>query len=115
MEVSRRGALLGAASVAALAGLLEEATAAITASTINYQFVSVCAGGAHVTLDISLKGAAAKRIVYLTDEVRAPLSALTADEQAQLALLILKVHMAGATRSEIQSALTSSGGVTVTI
>lgn len=80
---------------------------------ITYTLVSRCAGGGHTTLDISLNGGAANRVVYTTDEVRAPLSALTADERERLALLILKVHMAGKTRAQIVTEFGSP--VTVTI
>lgn len=81
--------------------------------TLDYTFVDRCSGGGHVRLDVSFNGGAAQRLVYTTDEVRAPLSALTQDERETLALLILKVHMAGKTRAQIVTEFGSP--VTVTI
>lgn len=64
-------------------------------------------------LDISVNGGAANRVVYTTDEIRASLASLTTEEREQLALLILKVHMAGKTRAQIVTEFGSP--VTVTI
>jgi hypothetical protein len=83
-------------------------------ATVAYTFVSVCDGGGHTTLGVSLNGAAAQNVVYVTDDVRAPLSALTQDEREKLALLVLKVHCAGKTRAQISSEF-QAGPVTVTI
>lgn len=83
-------------------------------ATISYTFVSRCAGGGHTALDISLNGGAANRVVYTTDEIRDPLSNLTQDQRETLALLILKVHMAGKTRAQMVTEF-GAGPVTVTI
>lgn len=83
-------------------------------ATLSYDFVSRCAGGGHVVLDVSLNGANTRRAVYTTDEVRAPLSDLTADERETLALLILKVHLAGKTRAQIVTEF-QAGPVTVVV
>lgn len=80
---------------------------------LTYQFVSVCAGGGHVTLDVTLNGGATKRVVYTTDEVRAPLNQLSAEDREALALNILKVHFAGVSRTQMRTDL--QAGVTVTI
>lgn len=82
--------------------------------TISYTFVDRCAGGGHTRIDVSVNGGAAKRVVYPTDEIRAPLSDLTAEDREILALLILKVHLAGKTRPQIVSEF-QSGPVTVTV
>lgn len=82
-------------------------------ATVTYTFVSRCAGGGHTMLDVSLNGGAAQRVVYGTDEIDQPLSALTQDQRETLALLILKVHMAGKTRSQMVTEFQSP--VTVTI
>lgn len=81
--------------------------------TVTYTFVDRCAGGGHTRIDVAINGGAARRVVYATDEVRAPLSALTTDERETLALLILKVHLAGKTRAQIVTEFGSP--VTVTI
>lgn len=82
-------------------------------ATLGYTFVGVCAGGGHTTLAVSFNGGAAQNVVYPTDDVRQPLAALTADERAQLALLILKVHMAGKTRAQIITEMGSPVVVTI--
>lgn len=82
-------------------------------ATVTYTFVSRCNGGGHTVFDISFNGGADQRITYTTDDLRAPLSALTQDERETLALLILKVHMAGKTRAQIVTELQNP--VTVTI
>lgn len=94
---------------------LIRASEAADVATLNYAFVGVCAGGGHVTLDISYNGGATRRVVYTTDEVRAPLSELTTEEREQLALLIMKVHFAGTSRAAMKTALQAPGGLTVTI
>lgn len=83
-------------------------------ATVAYSFVSRCAGGGHTVLDVSYNGGAAKRVVYTTDEISQPLSALTQDERETLALLILKVHMAGKTRAQMVAEF-QAGPVTVTV
>lgn len=82
--------------------------------TLTYTFVDRCEGGGHIMLDVSVNGAAARRVVYTTDEVRAPLSELSQDERETLALLIIKVHFAGKNRAQIVSEF-QSGPVAVTI
>lgn len=83
-------------------------------ATVAYTFVDRCTGGGHTRLDVSVNGGAAQRIVYDTDDIRAPLSNLTQDQQDMLKLLILKVHMAGKTRQQIITEF-NQGAVTVTI
>ncbi len=83
-------------------------------ATVTYTFVSRCQSGGHTSLDVSLNGGAAHRFVYATDEVREPLSALTEDQRQAVALLVLKLHMAGKTRAEIASEF-QEGSITVTI
>jgi hypothetical protein len=83
-------------------------------ATISYAFVSRCSGGGHTILDITLNGGATRRVAYATDDIREPLTALSDDERAQLALLILKVHLAGKTRPQIVSEF-NAGPITVTI
>jgi hypothetical protein len=83
--------------------------------TLNYAFVNACAGGGHVRLDVTLNGGNTRRIVYTTDEIRAPLNQLTADEREAFALLALKVHFAGSSRAAMRAALEAPGGVDVVI
>lgn len=85
--------------------------------SLTYTFVSRCAGGGHTVLGVQLNGGASKEVTYATDEIRAPLNTLTEDERERLALLILKVHMAGKTRAQIVTEFQNAGagGVVVTI
>lgn len=82
-------------------------------ATISYTFIDRCAGGGHTRIDVSFNAGAEQRIVYTTDELREPLSNLTQDQRETLALLILKVHMAGKTRAQIVTEF--AGPVTITI
>lgn len=83
-------------------------------ATVTYTFVDRCAGGGHTRIDVSVNAGAAKRVVYTTDEIRAPLGDMTTDEREAAALLILKLHMAGKTRQNIIDEF-QAGPVTVTI
>lgn len=83
-------------------------------ATIAYTFVSRCAGGGHTMFDISVNGGAAQRIVYPTDDVLAPLSAMSPEDQATAKLAVLKFHMTGKTRAQVVTEL-QAGPVTVTI
>jgi hypothetical protein len=82
--------------------------------TITYSNPTRCQGGGHTAFDVAINGGAAKRTVFTTDEIRAPLSGLTAEEQETLKLLILKVHFAGKSRAQIVTEVTA-GPVVVTI
>jgi hypothetical protein len=83
-------------------------------ATLTYTFVERCASGGHTALDVSFNGGANNRFVYVTDELRAPLSNLSSAERSELALLILKVHMAGKSRAQIVNEF-QSGPVGITI
>lgn len=83
-------------------------------ATITYTFVSRCAGGGHTTFDVSVNGGANRRIVYTTEDLRAPLSDLTPDQVADALLIVGKAHFAGKTRAQIVTEL-QAGPVTVTI
>jgi hypothetical protein len=82
--------------------------------TITYSNPTRCSGGGHVAVDVALNGGASKRFVYQTDDVRAPLSELTADERETLALLVIKAHLAGKTRAQIVTEF-QAGPVVITI
>lgn len=83
-------------------------------ATISYTFIDRCTGGGHTRLDVSVNAGPPNRVVYTTDEIREPLSNLTVDQKETLALLILKIHMAGKTRVQIVTEF-QTGPVTVTI
>lgn len=82
-------------------------------ATITYTAVSRCGSGGHTVLDIAYNAAAPQRVTYATDEILKPLSALTQDERETLALLILKVHMAGRTRAQIVAEFANPVVVTI--
>lgn len=83
-------------------------------ASISYQFVSVCSGGGHTTIAVSLNGGAAQNTVYETEDIRAPLSDLTQSERDSFALILLKVHFASKTRAQISSEF-QAGPVVVTV
>lgn len=82
-------------------------------ATLAYTIDTVCAGGGHAHVDVSLNGGAAQHVRYTVDELRAPLSALTQDEREFAALVIAKLHLAGMTRAQARNAI--NAGFTVTI
>ena len=83
-------------------------------ATVSYTFVDRCAGGGHTRVDVSFNGGTAQRVVYTTDEINLSLASLTQDQRELLALLIIKVHMAGKTRAQMVTEF-GAGPVTVTI
>lgn len=83
-------------------------------ATLTYTFVSRCGRVGHFVVDISFNGGASRRVVYTTDEVRAPLSELNQEQRETLALYIMKLHMAGKSRAQIASEF-QAGPVEVTI
>lgn len=82
-------------------------------ATLTYTFVDRCAGGGHTRLDVSVNGGPTQRIVYVTDDIRDPLSNLSQEHQDLLKLLILKAHMTGKTRAQIVTELASPIVVTI--
>lgn len=78
--------------------------------SVSYTFVERCEGGCHVTLDISLDGGQAKRVVYDIDEIRAAFGRKTAEEKEQIALMLLALKFHGRTRNQIQTAFQNGGG-----
>lgn len=82
-------------------------------ATISYTFVSRCPGGCHVTLDVSFNGGQARRITYDIDTLRVSLSELTIDEREALALLNLRIHIAGKTRPQIATEFGSPVVITI--
>lgn len=83
-------------------------------ATLTYAFASRCSGGGHTALNVSFNGGANRLVVYPTDEIRQSLASLTTEERETLALLILKVHMAGKTLAQIVAEF-QLGPVVVTI
>lgn len=83
-------------------------------ATVVYTDEGPCAGGGHRTIGVSFNGGASQSIVYVTEDLRAPLSALTSDERAFIALALAKMHFAGRTRAQIVTEF-QAGPVTVTI
>lgn len=81
---------------------------------IAYSNFARCSGGGHTSVDISINGGATRHAVYDTDDLRDPLSNLTAEQQILITQYILKIHFAGKTRQQILTE-TNAGPVTVTI
>ena len=82
-------------------------------ATIEYTFVSRCAGGGHTLFDITVNGGNTQRVVFDTDDIRRPLSELTQEQREKLQELILRVHMAGKTRAQIITELNNPMTVTI--
>ncbi len=82
-------------------------------SYIGFAFASVCAGGGHNDLMVSLNGGASQHYVYTTDDIRAPLSEMSEEERITATLFLLKLHFAGKTRAEVLAEL--SPGIVMVI
>jgi len=83
-------------------------------STITYEYIDNCAGGGHFRVDVSLNASGKRRFVYTTDEMRETVADLDLDEQALVARVILRLHMAGQTRQQMLAEF-QAGPVTVTV
>jgi hypothetical protein len=81
--------------------------------TVTYSNPVRCQGGGHVAVDVVVNGWS-KRIVYTTDEIRAPLSEMPLEDREAAALAIIKLHFSGKTRAQMVTEF-NAGPVTVTI
>lgn len=73
--------------------------------TITFSNPSICTGGGHLHTDVAVNGGTAREMAFDVDELRNPLSELSAEDRAQLAMLLLKVHFAGKTRAQMRAEL----------
>jgi len=64
-------------------------------------------------MDVQVASGAVQRITYDIDEVRQPLSSMTADQQDKLKELIFRVHVAGKTRAQLVTEFASPVVVTI--
>lgn len=78
-------------------------------ATVTLSWVGVCAGGCHVTVDVSFNGGSAQRFTYDVDEFRA---SITQEKREEFILDLLRFVSVGKTRAEVRTAL--QAGVTVT-
>lgn len=83
-------------------------------ATITYTFNHRCGGGGHTALDVSFNAGPSQQFIFMTDDVRAPLSELSDDDIERSLKLILRIHLAGKTRAQIATEF-QAGPVTVTI
>ena len=84
-------------------------------ATVSYTRRSVCAGGCHVTMDVSFNGGSARSIVFDLDEIRQPLNTFTQEQVETALLLVLKAHVAGMTRAQAATAMPNNTAVVVTL
>lgn len=80
-------------------------------ATLTFSNASVCAGGDHLSLDVSVNGGASRRVTYLVTDLRAVFSA---EDREALALNVLKLHCMGRTAAQVRSEF-QAGSVVVTI
>lgn len=83
-------------------------------ATIQYTLANICPSGGHASFDISINAGPLRRLAFTTDQIRAPLADLTSEEREFLIATVLRIHMAGKTRAQIQTEL-QAGPVLVTI
>jgi hypothetical protein len=79
-------------------------------ATIQFTFVSVCAGGDHLRVNVNVDGTALNNLALNADEV---LTQIVADEAPRLATDILRIRMKGKTRAQARADL--QAGFTITI
>ena len=84
-------------------------------TTLTYTRRAICAGGCHVTFDVSLNASAPQSMVFDVDVLRQPLSVLTTDERATFAQNVFRAHNEGSTRAQIATAFPNNTPVTVTL
>lgn len=79
-------------------------------TTLNITLNSICSGGGHMTLAVSVDGGAIKLINMDTESVILPVSA---DDVEIVLAGILKLYAKGKTKAQIRTGLTA--GLVVTI
>ena len=84
-------------------------------ATVSYTRRSVCAGGCHVTMDVSFNGGSARSIVFDIDDLRRPFNTFSEDEINTTLLLVLKAHIAGMTRTQAATAMPNNTTVVITL
>ncbi len=84
-------------------------------ATVTYTRIAVCAGGCHVTMDVSFNGGPAKRMVWDIDDVRRPLGSFTEDELDTARLIVAKAKIAGMTRAQAAAAFPADTPVVITL
>lgn len=77
---------------------------------INITRDSVCSGGGHVDLAVSVDGGATRIISATTDDLR---QSLTMFEREQLIIGLVKLALQGLTRAQVNTKFTT--GITVTL
>lgn len=84
-------------------------------ATITYNRRAVCAGGCHVTMDVTFNGGGTRSIVFDLDNIRRPLSSFTEEEISTALLLVAKAHIAGMTRAQAAVAFPANADVVITL
>lgn len=83
------------------------------ATVVTYTLVDRCAGGEHLTIDVSVNGSPVERMVFNVTDIDKPLEELEDDRKRLLKMSVLNLHMAGETPSLRQAEIGTQ--VTVTI
>lgn len=81
------------------------------AGTVEFTLVSVCSGGGHFVIGVSVNGGPQRDFVYEVDDVLAGPGQI--DDASDMILVLLRLHFAGMTRVQTRAALMA--GVTITI
>jgi hypothetical protein len=83
-------------------------------TALNYSG-TICAGGEHAHVTVTLPGGATRTYQFLVSDVRKPLAQFSEEELATGALLVGKLHFAGMTANQVRNALEAVGGVDLVI
>lgn len=79
-------------------------------ATIAFTLISVCSGGEHATIGVSLNGGAVQEVHYGLDEIR---TALTEEQRDAATLVLTKLATQGLTRAQARTKF--QNGFTVTV
>jgi hypothetical protein len=83
------------------------------ATVVTYTLVGRCEGGEHLNFDVSVNDSPPEQMVFNLTDIDMPLEELEQDRKNLLKMLVLNLHMAGATPSLLQADIGTQ--VTVTI
>jgi hypothetical protein len=81
-------------------------------TTINLKAASICAGGNHIDIRVSLNSVERAAITLTPDDIT---SAPTDDELRAAVAVLLRAYKVGRTLVQVRNALTSSSGIDVVL
>jgi hypothetical protein len=81
-------------------------------TTINLKAASICAGGNHIDMRVSLNGAERASVTLTPDDI---IGAPTNDELRSAVAILLRAYKVGRTLAEVRAAVLSQNGIEVVL